>query len=128
MAVPAGIERWEKEGLRDLALLEVANLRTYIYTRRDIHRAVDGVSFYLDHGRRLGLIGESGSGVMRIRRDICYFPASMVDTTLRTASRHGFSTASRPSRRETLRLTQVASTPTISAMLLTDSSAKLLPT
>jgi len=45
-----------------LALLEVDNLRTYIYTRRGINRAVDGVSFRLDRGRSLGLVGESGSG------------------------------------------------------------------
>ncbi len=45
-----------------MALLEVDNLRTYIYTRRGINRAVDGVSFQLDRGRSLGLVGESGSG------------------------------------------------------------------
>jgi peptide/nickel transport system ATP-binding protein len=45
-----------------VALLEVDNLRTYIYTRRGINRAVDGVSFQLDRGRSLGLVGESGSG------------------------------------------------------------------
>ncbi len=45
-----------------MALLEVDNLRTYIYTRRGVNRAVDGVSFHLDRGRSLGLVGESGSG------------------------------------------------------------------
>jgi peptide/nickel transport system ATP-binding protein len=45
-----------------VALLEVENLRTHIYTRRGINRAVDGVSFQLDRGRSLGLVGESGSG------------------------------------------------------------------
>jgi peptide/nickel transport system ATP-binding protein len=45
-----------------MALLEVDNLRTYIYTRRGVNRAVDGVSFQLDRGRSLGLVGESGSG------------------------------------------------------------------
>ncbi|MGH2371646.1 MAG: ABC transporter ATP-binding protein, partial [Chloroflexota bacterium] len=45
-----------------MALLEVDNLRTYLYTRRGINRAVDGVSFQLDRGRSLGLVGESGSG------------------------------------------------------------------
>jgi oligopeptide/dipeptide ABC transporter ATP-binding protein len=45
-----------------VALLEVDNLRTYIYTRRGVNRAVDGVSFQLDRGRSLGLVGESGSG------------------------------------------------------------------
>jgi len=45
-----------------LALLEVDNLHTYLYTRRGVNRAVDGVSFQLDRGRSLGLVGESGSG------------------------------------------------------------------
>jgi peptide/nickel transport system ATP-binding protein len=45
-----------------VALLEVDILRTSIYTRRGVNRAVDGVSFQLDRGRSLGLVGESGSG------------------------------------------------------------------
>jgi peptide/nickel transport system ATP-binding protein len=56
------VVRCKKEGLTDVALLEVDNLQTYIYTRRGINRAVDGVSFQLDRGRSLGLVGESGSG------------------------------------------------------------------
>ncbi|HUF41631.1 MAG TPA: oligopeptide/dipeptide ABC transporter ATP-binding protein, partial [Verrucomicrobiae bacterium] len=45
-----------------MALLEVDNLSTYLYTRRGVNRAVDGVSFQLERGRSLGLVGESGSG------------------------------------------------------------------
>jgi peptide/nickel transport system ATP-binding protein len=45
-----------------VVLLQVNNLRTYLYTRRGVNRAVDGVSFQLDRGRSLGLVGESGSG------------------------------------------------------------------
>jgi len=45
-----------------VALLEVENLRTFIYTRRGINQAVNGVSFHLDQGKSLGLVGESGSG------------------------------------------------------------------
>jgi oligopeptide/dipeptide ABC transporter ATP-binding protein len=43
-------------------LLEVNNLRTHFRTRRGLVRAVDGVSFYLDRGELLGLVGESGCG------------------------------------------------------------------
>ena len=43
-------------------LLEVKNLRTHFPTRAGLVRAVDGVSFYLDHGELLGLVGESGCG------------------------------------------------------------------
>jgi oligopeptide/dipeptide ABC transporter ATP-binding protein len=43
-------------------LLEVNNLRTHFPTRAGLVRAVDGVSFYLDRGELLGLVGESGCG------------------------------------------------------------------
>ena len=43
-------------------LLEVRNLQTYFPTRAGVVRAVDGVSFYLDRGELLGLVGESGCG------------------------------------------------------------------
>jgi peptide/nickel transport system ATP-binding protein len=44
------------------ALLEVRDLRTYIYTRRGIVKAVDGASFSVGRGETLGIVGESGSG------------------------------------------------------------------
>jgi oligopeptide/dipeptide ABC transporter ATP-binding protein len=43
-------------------LLEVKNLRTQFPTRAGLVRAVDDVSFYLDRGELLGLVGESGCG------------------------------------------------------------------
>lgn len=43
-------------------LLEVNNLQTHFPTRSGIVRAVDGISFYLDRGELLGLVGESGCG------------------------------------------------------------------
>ena len=43
-------------------LLEVKNLRTHFKTRAGLVRAVDDVSFYLDRGELLGLVGESGCG------------------------------------------------------------------
>src|SRR5206468_8524504 len=43
-------------------LLEIKNLHTYFQTREGLVCAVDGVSFYLDRGELLGLVGESGCG------------------------------------------------------------------
>jgi oligopeptide/dipeptide ABC transporter ATP-binding protein len=43
-------------------LLEVKNLQTQFPTRAGLVKAVDGVSFYLDEGELLGLVGESGCG------------------------------------------------------------------
>ena len=44
------------------ALLQVRDLRTYLYTRRGVVKAVDGASFSVRRGETLGIVGESGSG------------------------------------------------------------------
>jgi oligopeptide/dipeptide ABC transporter ATP-binding protein len=43
-------------------LLEVKNLQTYFYTDDGVATAVDDVSFDVDKGETLGLVGESGCG------------------------------------------------------------------
>ncbi len=43
-------------------LLQVEGLKTHFYTFEGIAKAVDDVSFYLDRGETLGLVGESGCG------------------------------------------------------------------
>lgn len=43
-------------------LLTVKDLSTHFFTRAGVAKAVDGVSFSLEHGRILGIVGESGSG------------------------------------------------------------------
>ena len=43
-------------------LLDVRDLRTTVFTARGPLRAVDGLSFRVDAGRTLGIVGESGCG------------------------------------------------------------------
>jgi ABC-type dipeptide/oligopeptide/nickel transport system ATPase component len=45
-----------------MALLEVRDLRTEFATDDGSFRAVDGVSFSVDAGRTLAIVGESGCG------------------------------------------------------------------
>ena len=43
-------------------LLQIENLATHFYTENGIVKAVDGISYHLDKGETLGLVGESGCG------------------------------------------------------------------
>ena len=45
-----------------MALLEVKDLKTYFYTREGVVQAVDDVSFEVEKGKTLGIVGESGCG------------------------------------------------------------------
>ena len=52
------------------ALLEVKNLKKYFKTARGTLHAVDDVSFTVDKGCTLGIVGESGCGKSTMGRAI----------------------------------------------------------
>ncbi len=65
-----------------MSLLEVKDLRTQFFTQDGVVRAVNGVSFYVDQGETLGIVGESGCGksvsVLSIMRLIPQPPGKIV--------------------------------------------------
>jgi len=54
------------------ALLEVHDLKKYFKTRSGMLHAVDGISFTLDEGKTLGVVGESGCGKSTLGRTILH--------------------------------------------------------
>lgn len=43
-------------------VLEVKNLKTHFFTEKGIVKAVDGISFGIERGKTIGIVGESGCG------------------------------------------------------------------
>jgi len=72
-------------------LLEVEDLRTHFFTRDGVVRAVDGVSFSIDPGETLALVGESGCGKsvtsLSIMRLIASPPGRVVGGSIRFEGR-----------------------------------------
>ena len=70
-----------------MALLEVDDLRTHFFTREGVVHAVDGVSFAVEPGRTLGIVGESGCGksvtALSIMRLLPEPPARIVSGSIR---------------------------------------------
>src|SRR5712671_911888 len=72
-------------------VLDIADLRTWFFTRDGVVRAVDGVSFHVIPGETLAIVGESGCGksvtALSILRLIPSPPGRIVSGAIRFAGR-----------------------------------------
>jgi peptide/nickel transport system ATP-binding protein len=72
-------------------ILDIADLKTWFFTRDGVVRAVDGVSFHVIPGETLAIVGESGCGksvtALSILRLIATPPGRIVSGSIRFAGR-----------------------------------------
>ena len=55
---------------KEKVILEIKNLKKYFYTAKGVLHAVDNVSFTINEGKTLGMVGESGCGKTTTGRTI----------------------------------------------------------
>lgn len=63
-------------------ILEVKNLKKYFRTSRGMLHAVDDVSFSMERGKTLGIVGESGCGKTTLGRTLVHLESSTSDRFL----------------------------------------------
>ena len=63
-------------------LLQVKNLKKYFPTKSGMLHAVDNVSFSIEEGRTLGVVGESGCGKSTLGRVILHLLPCLLYTSM----------------------------------------------
>src|SRR5207244_12725220 len=75
-----------REAAMEQPLLDIRGLRTQFFTDDGLARAVDGVSYSLDRGETVGVVGESGCGksvtALSVLRLIPDPPGQIVDGSI----------------------------------------------
>ena len=88
---PAADMATRRAGGNAETVLDVAGLRTYLFTRLGVVKAVDEVSFALRRGETLAIVGESGCGktmtALSLMRLVPSPPGRIVGGTIRLAER-----------------------------------------
>ena len=63
-----------------MAILEIQDLKTYIYLEEGVLKAVDGVNLVVNEGEIVGLVGESGCGKSMMALSIVRLPPREAET------------------------------------------------
>ena len=71
-----------------MPLLEVKDLATHFFTQEGVVKAVDGISYQLDEGEVLGVVGESGCGKSVSALSIMRLVADPPGTTRKVATNY----------------------------------------